>query len=278
MEKTKKKPSVLLRVVLVLLSFVCVFLAGRCIPMVIDRLEARNVPVLDPADYDLSGSCGETVGWGFDEETKTLTIMGVGRMDDYTRFYGVEEDRFYATTPWADLPVAAVKLVGVSNVGSCAFYGLKELTDVQMGKNVTELGEFAFTRCEALTQLTIPGAVTDIADNVFRGCTGLEHLDVDRANESFEDLDGILFTKGLEKVVLHPAGKTAGDYVLPEQTTQIGAYAFESTDLTCLTAGDGLQQVDTFAFASCVKLTHVQLPDSAQVAEDAFVGCVSLEK
>lgn len=57
----------------------------------------------------------------------------------------------------------------VTNIES-AFYGCGKLTDITIGKGITEIGRDAFTHCSGLTNITIPDNVTKIKMNAFSYC------------------------------------------------------------------------------------------------------------
>ena len=51
------------------------------------------------------------------------------------------------------------------------FKGSKDISEVTIPKNVTELGDFALSMCKSLTSVTIPNMVTKIGSHAFEKCT-----------------------------------------------------------------------------------------------------------
>lgn len=112
------------------------------------------------------GSCGKELLWQMDT-SGTLTITGTGPMTDYT----VDQQ-----APWYKKldAVRAVKIGdGVTTIGSRAFQGCTNLTDVTIPQSVTTIGIAAFYLCGDLTEVTLPRSVTHIGGYAFKDCTGL---------------------------------------------------------------------------------------------------------
>lgn len=127
-----------------------------------------------------------------------------------------------------------------------AFYGCKNLSEIEIPYGVKTIGEKAFYNCSALVQIDIPETVERIGAGVFSGCSNLEAIHVSKRNTIFFDQDGILFQKALfidsetesdqntetrdgylQKLVSYPIGKK--DKILEVNTDQdlcIGSYAF----------------------------------------------------
>ena len=142
----------------------------------------------------------------------------------YTVPAGVEEiayKAFYTSTPQ---PVS-VDLNEVKKIGKEAFSGCSDLASVTIGKNVNEIGEAAFAECRKISVFT-----------------------VDEANTSYKGVDGVIFTKNGEHLVLYPASKT-GDYSTPAGTKYIDAQAFRSVaQLKNITIGNSVERIEESAF------------------------------
>ena len=64
----------------------------------------------------------------------------------------------------------------VTGIGSWAFSGCTNLTNITIPNSVTSIGENAFSGCIGLTSVTIPDSVTDIGIGAFAGCTELTSI------------------------------------------------------------------------------------------------------
>ena len=73
--------------------------------------------------------------------------------------------------------------------------------------------------------ISVPKTVKLIWDNALNIDT-LTDINVDAANAAYTSVDGVLFTKDLSVLVKYPSGKSAKNYVVPEETVKIAAGAF----------------------------------------------------
>ncbi len=111
-----------------------------------------------------SGTCGDNVTWEYEPETRTLYLMGTGKMKNYDLF---------SEAPWNEYSNNIVKahIEGVENVGNYAFYGCESLETVVMSEHIQTIGCCSFYGCKSLEKLTIPSSVTVIEDEAFYGCS-----------------------------------------------------------------------------------------------------------
>lgn len=69
---------------------------------------------------------------------------------------------------------------------------------------ISTLHEFAFNCDDKLLEITIGKTVTSIAPTTFYSCWNLQTIRVDKDNPAYCDLDGVLYTKDLTRVVCYP--------------------------------------------------------------------------
>ena len=143
--------------------------------------------------------------------------------------------------------------------------------------DVIGIGSYAVDGCSSLTSITIPDGVTSIGDWAFDGCSSLTSIDVDEQNEEYADVDGVLFSKDMAKLIQFPAAK-GGAYEIQYGVTSIGGWAFYGcSSLTSVTIPDGVTSIGDDAFEGCSSLTSVTIPHSVtSIGYAAFYGCSSL--
>ena len=123
----------------------------------------------------------------------------------------------------------------------------------EVPQGVLEIGTHAFENCNDLTEVAIPASVVSIAGNPF-DFAQLE-LKLAPENPEFSLIDGVLFDKTGTKLLVYPYGRPGDTYEVPEETTEIGA----------------------FAFAGCRQLSKVTIPESVTAIEsDSFWNCDNL--
>ena len=141
----------------------------------------------------------------------------------------------------------------VTTIGQYAFSNCSSLTSVDLGNSVTSIGQYAFSYCTKLTSITIPDSVTTIDSGAFMG-VGLTSITVDDNNNSYSDIDGVLFNKDHSTLIQYPMNNTATSYTIPDSVTTIGQ----------------------FAVWSCRNLTSIHIPDSVTTIGYAAFNFVTI--
>ncbi len=127
----------------------------------------------------------------------------------------------------------------------------------------------------------------------------LRRIKIDKDNPRLYDIDGVVFERGTDRLVLCPIARSGG-YDIPMGTRGIGASAFESCDqlesvaiprsvatiessafkecsaLHTINLPPTLQRIEPMAFKNCVSLTSIILPNGITVEESAFDYCTGL--
>lgn len=165
----------------------------------------------------------------------------------------------------------------VTNIGFGAFWDCSNLISVNIPSGVTNIGAAAFSECSSLTTVFIPASVTKIEERVFEGCSSLTRINVDEANQTYCDQDGVLFNKSGSKIVSFPGGR-GGDYNIPSNVEAIEDYTFSGcVRLTGVTIPSGVTEISVAAFEGCNNLAKVRIPDSVTKIDNfAFLGCSAL--
>jgi hypothetical protein len=237
-------------------------LTKECIVRVSGYAETQSAPP-EAGDRSVSG-----LNWSLDGGV--LTISGSGDM----------EDLGFSDRPWLDYAddIEAVRIrEGVTGICDFAFDDCSNVVSVTIPDSVTRIGEYAFSGCLGLEQLVIPDSVTrigdsaflycpnmtevmigsgavEIGDAAFAQCLNLREINVDSRNRAFTSVDGVLYTRDMEKLVACPGGKT-GRFTIP----------------------GGVAEVKQRAFECCQNLTEIWIPDSVTfIGSMAFYGCTSM--
>ena len=99
------------------------------------------------------------------------------------------------------------------------------------------------------------------------------------SNETFEAIDGLLYSLDHTRFVRCPAGRSQA-VVLLENVRTLEPHAFENcTLLSDIRINDGLERADYGSFALCTSLSEINFPPSlAHIGKQAFYGCTRLQK
>ena len=165
----------------------------------------------------------------------------------------------------------------VTSISDSVFFCCTGVTSITIPDSVTSIGDGAFGNCESLTSITVPDSVVSIGTYAFEGCTNLTSILVDKQNNEYSSLDGVLFNKDQTILVICPSGKSSS-YVIPDSVTYIDNRAFcHYSSLTSITIPDSVMNIGDEAFWGCENLTSITIPNSVtSIGHYAFTDCTNL--
>ncbi len=147
----------------------------------------------------------------------------------------------------------------VTSIGNNVFQGCTGISSVTISSNITSINSGTFDSCIQLASVTIPGKVTSIGDGAFSSCTHLTSIAVNASNQNYASVDGVLYNKAINALILCPEQK-AGTLAIPNSVTTIFDSAFLScTALTSLNIGNGVTTIWNGTFSSCTSLTSMTI-------------------
>ena len=146
-----------------------------------------------------------------------------------------------------------------------------QVEEYVLGEDVASIGSYAFYGCTGLPSVTIPSNVTSVGGSAFGGCTNLTKVTINSnavasktytSSSSFKTIFGTQVT----------------EYVLGEDVTSIGGYAFNGcTGLTSITIPEGVTSIGGSAFDGCTNLTSIHIPEGVtEIGGYAFNRCTGL--
>ncbi len=193
-----------------------------------------------------SGECGDNLTWNFNSLTGTLTISGIGEMKD-----------FRGGAPWFDIR--------------------SQITQIEIGDDVTSIGSYAFRECRNFTSIDISKNITNIGIRAFEYCLSLTSINVESENPSFMSENNVLFNKTKTILICCPI-KKSGSYMIPTGVVRIEDYAFlDCSNLTNITIPNSVMNIGIYAFFNCSSLTSIIVPNSVtSIGDYAFYRCSNL--
>ena len=159
----------------------------------------------------------------------------------------------------------------VRSIGDGAFSESWSLQTVTISEGVTSLGSGVFEDSKSLTHVTLPASLTSIDENPFSYCSQLTEINVSPENSEFSTVDGILYTKNLDKIIAYPGGRE-GDFIIPDSVEDLGIDAFGGCyDLTGVTISSNVRTIGERAFFGCSSLQEIVIPEGVtSIGDDAF--------
>ena len=98
-------------------------------------------------------------------------------------------------------------------------------------------------------------------------------------NQWFTDVDGVLFSKDMKRLVYYPVGRSETSYTIPDGVEVISHHAFyQEDDLVEIILPDTLIEIESEAFNACMSLKEIVFPKSlVTLGEHSFRNCMGLE-
>lgn len=122
--------------------------------------------------------------------------------------------------------------------GTCTLTGIGNVSDICIviperssdGDVVTTIAQNAFYGNTKITTIQIPSTVTSIGERAFGGCTSLVYISVNNKNNSFCDMDGVLYSKSGDTLIHYPAKKGNETLSISKTVVKICDMAFYNCD------------------------------------------------
>ncbi len=167
------------------------------------------------------------------------------------------------------------------------------------GKPVTEVADFGIVNADQLVAVKISKNIRTIGTWAFTNNQNLKEFTVDKENQWFTAVDGVLYSKDMKAVLFYPAAKgvtgaenehvsfaiPAGvetirskafykcgklnEIIMPDSIITIEEKAFCYDEaLNNFTLPKGLLRIEKDAFSFCSKLTSVEIPSTVEYIGD----------
>lgn len=166
----------------------------------------------------------------------------------------------------------------VKTIGEYSFAGCSNLTNIDLGDNVTTICSNAFESCENIESVTIGKALTKIDSKAFFANKSLKGFKVSNENTAFSQESGVLFSKDGTKLLKYPDAY-CDEYFIKGNVTEIGEYAFAGNEsLKGVGTGLNIKKIGISAFELCSNLSYISLPinNLESIGDMAFFGCINL--
>ena len=175
---------------------------------------------------------------------KTLTITGTGETKTLN---GSNEAVYNEYCSCVEKIVIGDEVKVIKKYLLCHFDNLKS---VIMSENIKSIGYYSFYDCKSLEIIEIPASVTFIGDGTFSNCENLKNIKVAKNNQSYTDIDGVLYTKDETEIIKYPGGKNDTSYIIKDSVTSIRDYAFdECSNLESIIVPNSVEDIRFMSFS-----------------------------
>lgn len=186
-------------------------------------------------------------------------------------------------------------------IGYEAFSGCTSLKDVKLSETTSEIGDYAFAYTKIET-ISFGKNINSVGANSFLGTSKLKSFDVITKNKTYSSVDGVLYNKDGNELVLFPAAKT-GAFTLPaavwkicdkafygsalssvklekdSELSEIGVAAFENSMITSFEIPAKVTKLNAYTFKNAAKLATLTFNEGlTYIGASAFEGCAALKE
>lgn len=165
----------------------------------------------------------------------------------------------------------------VETIKSYAFGNCSNLEQLQLQEGIVSIAVSAFSGTERIQEVFIPASVTELHIDAFER-RSLRAIWVAPGSSKYEtDEFGVLYTKGLKKLVLYPTAREGG-YQVAQGCQIIGERAFAGCSIPQLTLPDTLRRIEPLAFHMCYGFSELVLPKSVSYVDASGILYSSIGK
>lgn len=132
---------------------------------------------------------------------------------------------------------------------------------------VTSIDHGVFDLLTDVEEFYIPSSIKNIVWSFWK-CHNLKKIHVSRDNQNYEDVDGVLYSKGLKRLVAFPCNY-ANSYEVIDGVDEIANMAFKSSrSIVEIKFPSSLRKIGTNVFYGCINLENVYgIPDEVKVSK-----------
>lgn len=172
---------------------------------------------------------------------------------------------YMGTSSTLDIP-SQIAGKDVTEISWSAFYGNKNISEVNFPQTLKTISDSAFSGCINLNAIIIPASVTKIGANAFYSCTSAEKIEINGALESIEKYS---FNRcsSVKEITLPETVKVIGEYAfygcksleyvyIPPATTYIEEHAFDGCNKLTI-YGYSNSYAETFANENGIKFSSM---------------------
>lgn len=168
----------------------------------------------------------------------------------------------------------------VDTIGRMAFYHADRINQLSLLEGTRVIGPMAFHGCEYLEQLNLPATIEAFDPSAVNQCSRLEAIHCSEDNQSYESLNGTLYSKGGQNLIRMPQNLPERNPVFHQNLKNVEMYGMsECQNLETVVFPYGLSTFGELAFQDCENITKLVLPSTFTLYQKtSFKGCAPIEQ
>lgn len=156
---------------------------------------------------------------------------------------------------------------GTEAIAKQAFYRCSSMKSIEIPNTVKRIEPYCFEQCTALSSLLIPSSVEHIGEGITCNANSLETITVDPENDNYCSVDGILYTKDKDWLIVCPIKKYSVKQI-PTSTKYIRRMAFQNCRASFIVLPASISMIDQRAFENTASLIYLPYRTHAPFGPD----------
>jgi len=188
-------------------------------------------------------------------------LVAFARTSDAQQVTNVSGDWLYVAEEWFPFsPVIVASLRGYTGTASnvvvpSTLGGYPVVRMVRYDGRTDFFGSATGT----IRSVSLPNSITLWSPDIFYGCPNLTNVSVSLTNNSLRTVDGVLYSKQGDRLILYPPG-LPGPFNIPETVNEISAHAFRRVNrLDSINIPDTVVRIGDSAFAESSSLKDIRV-------------------
>ncbi len=150
------------------------------------------------------------------------------------------------------------------------------LKEVKLPESVECIESYTFAGCTSIEKIRIPKNVSYFDGSSFADCH-ISRFELDSDNPNFKEIDGVIYSKDLSRLVAFPSYYPHANFAIPPTTRIIGWGAFMDSRIDSIEIPESVEEIEEEAFQGS-GIKSIAIPDSVKkIGKLAFRFCRNLE-
>ena len=150
------------------------------------------------------------------------------------------------------------------------------LKEVKLPESVECIESYTFAGCTSIEEIRIPKNVSCFDGSSFADCH-ISRFELDSDNPNFKEIDGVIYSKDLSRLVAFPSYYPHANFAIPPTTRIIGWGAFMDSRIDSIEIPESVEEIEEEAFQGS-EIKSITIPDSVKkIGKGAFRFCRNLE-
>lgn len=217
-------------------------------------------------------------GRNFQIDSEGVLLHYSGSSENVSVPGGVKSIAFGAFMEHAEIKSISLP-EGLVTIDECAFYDCIGLKEIHLPESVESIERLAFGSCTSLEKIYMGKNVKYLGELFVCDCPKLCEFEVSKENKKFQSVDGILYSKDMEDLILCPQNGPEIVSVPDDVITIKEQSFFECENLKEINIGKNVKYIDEAAFYGCKNLKNVNMNNAVKkIRSYAFAECSSLDE